>query len=295
MTAQPATQFAAWYKEAYGRFAPEVATPGHLPFDVFHVRQDSHGETDEMSDVLCIGLVKAPISTHVKLDMGHGWVSGRISKPGLSFQPSHSNVAFDIDGRHDLTIVSCSERVVASVFGDDAPPLSNLDVLTRDVTFGDTELQDGIAALWRTVTRGGPTQALRADALFQIILVRLFQCADGLRPGSAHVLSDATLSRVVSLMHAGMTDGVTIGKLAAEADLPPWQFTRSFEATTGRTVDAFLAEKRLDQASRMLADTNAPIPMVVRVCGFSSEQHLAVTFAQTLGVSPERYRQEKRA
>ncbi len=294
MTVQPATQFAAWYKEAYGRFAPEVATPGQLPFDVFHARQYAHGETDEMSDTLCIGLVKAPISTHMKIDMGHGWVSGRISKPGLSFQPSHSNVAFDIDGRHDVTVVSFSEYLVASIFGDDAPPLSNLDVLTRDVTFSDAELEDSIAALWRTVTQGGPMQALRADALFQIILVRLFQCADELRPGNAHMLSDAVLSRVVSLMHARMADGVTIGELAAEADLSPWQLTRSFEATTGRSVDAFLAEKRLSHAKRMLADTDVPIPVVVRACGFSSEQYLAATFAQRLGVSPERYRQEKR-
>ncbi|WP_298336570.1 AraC family transcriptional regulator [uncultured Erythrobacter sp.] len=251
MSAQPATQFAAWYKEAYGRFAPEVATPGHLPFDVFHVRQDAHSETDEMGDALCIGLVKAPISTHMKVDVGGGWVSGRIPKPGLSFQPSHSIVLFDIDGRHELTVVSFSEHLVAWVFGDDAPPLSNLDVLTRDSTFNDTEPEDSIAALWLTVTQGGPTQALRVDALFQIILVRLFRCSDELRSGCAHALSDAVLSRAVSLMHERMADGITIGELAAEAGLSPWQFTRSFEATTGRTVDAFLAEKRVSKARRL--------------------------------------------
>ena len=71
-------------------------------------------------------------------------------------------------------------------------------------------------------------------------------------------------------------------------------FSRAFKAATGTTPHQVLIERRVARARERLEHGTDPIVDVALECGFSSQAHMTSTFTRQLGVSPGRYRKERR-
>jgi LacI family transcriptional regulator len=69
---------------------------------------------------------------------------------------------------------------------------------------------------------------------------------------------------------------------------------RRFQTALGRSIHQEIVRARLQNAKRMLVDTDEPIKTVARESGFANGEHLAKLFARSEGVAPRIYRAERR-
>jgi AraC family transcriptional regulator len=81
-------------------------------------------------------------------------------------------------------------------------------------------------------------------------------------------------------------DDRLIETLAAVAGVGAWTFTRHFRASFGRTPHAYIIERRIDRARRLLAQSCLPIKEVASVSGFADQAHMTRIFQTHLRTTP---------
>jgi AraC family transcriptional regulator len=148
----------------------------------------------------------------------------------------------------------------------------------------------------------GPFQALLAASVAgdaeaasepaEQLLAGLLRAATvaGLRLEGPIRLPRARLRRVLDLIEAELQGDLSLTRLAAESGLSRFHFARAFRAETGASPHQHVRARRLVQARRLLAASDAPVEEVARRCGWSSHSRFAATFRAETGVSPSQWR-----
>jgi len=83
---------------------------------------------------------------------------------------------------------------------------------------------------------------------------------------------------------------LSLGDLAAEANLSEFHFARMFRASFGVAPHEWVMQQRLARAQDLLRNTTLPLATVAERCGFASASHFSRRFALQLGASPSCYR-----
>lgn len=82
----------------------------------------------------------------------------------------------------------------------------------------------------------------------------------------------------------------TVPRLAARAAMSPRHFARTFAAEAGTTPARFVAELRVEEARRLLEETDLPIKVVAARAGLGSVEAMRRSFRDILGATPSDYR-----
>lgn len=82
---------------------------------------------------------------------------------------------------------------------------------------------------------------------------------------------------------------VSLAELAALAGVSRFQLLRGFVREVGTTPHAYLVQRRVRLARRLLAQGLAPAAAAL-AAGFADQSHLTRTFVRQLGITPGRYR-----
>ena len=171
------------------------------------------------------------------------------------------------------------------------------DTLTA-LSFEDPAIAEVATALLRGMSVGGPDFYAESTAwwLASHLLAshgRWESAGDtGRDPGP---LRDGRLERVLALMTADLGRPLRLDDLAAEAGVSKFHFTRLFRQKVGLTPLAYLLERRLDAASRLLEVTDLSVAAIATRCGFVRATHFATAFARRYGKSPSLHRRFFRA
>lgn len=86
---------------------------------------------------------------------------------------------------------------------------------------------------------------------------------------------------------------VTLGELAGMARLSRFQLLRGFRHETGLTPHAYLLQRRVRLARRLILQ-GAPLAEAAAGAGFADQSHLTRAFARQYGVTPGQYRAARR-
>ncbi|OQP84077.1 hypothetical protein BTR14_20725 [Rhizobium rhizosphaerae] len=79
-----------------------------------------------------------------------------------------------------------------------------------------------------------------------------------------------------------------LARLAAMSGLSRFQFLRAFAAATGLTPHAYLVQRRLMKARRLLARGEPPATTAI-ACGFADQSHMTRLFRRAYGFTPARF------
>lgn len=82
----------------------------------------------------------------------------------------------------------------------------------------------------------------------------------------------------------------TIARLASQCGLSPRHLCRGFRTSSGQSLGAYIAERRVDVARRMLA-AGASVKQTAFATGFSAPTNFATAFRRATGCSPRQYRE----
>jgi transcriptional regulator GlxA family with amidase domain len=123
------------------------------------------------------------------------------------------------------------------------------------------------------------------------------------RPGgqsqfSAHLAAQiATEGRIQAVQHwilEHLSLDLSLAALAARAAMSVRNFTRVFQGETGLTPGDFVEMARVDEARRLLADTDIPLQRVATRCGFANPDTMRRAFLRQIKTGPSDYRERFR-
>jgi YesN/AraC family two-component response regulator len=102
-------------------------------------------------------------------------------------------------------------------------------------------------------------------------------------------------SRVVQtailLIDSDLSADLTLHSLANNQSISPGYLSTVFKKETGKTVTAYIREKRMRHACHLLGSTNLQIQTVALHCGMPDVHYFTKTFKKEIGKTPKQYRE----
>ncbi len=126
----------------------------------------------------------------------------------------------------------------------------------------------------------------REEALFRCLALALRRHA--LAPPRSPGRSP-TVTRALRRLEEAPAEPITLAELAALAGTGRFQLLRGFAREVGTTPHAYLVQRRVLLARRLLAAGMGPAEAALEA-GFADQSHLTRAFVRQLGLTPARYR-----
>jgi AraC family transcriptional regulator len=92
--------------------------------------------------------------------------------------------------------------------------------------------------------------------------------------------------RARELIESQLNRTPSLSSLAAEAGCHPVTLARAFRRSFGCSIGGYIRRRRLEEAGRMLQQTDTPISIVALRTGFSDQAHLTRALRRASGRTP---------
>ncbi len=107
-------------------------------------------------------------------------------------------------------------------------------------------------------------------------------------------LSPAALQRVQIFVEANLDRPLQLADLARRAELSRYHFARAFKTSAGRTPRAFIEQRRIERARRLIRESTESLAQIAVETGFGTQSRLTSTFKRRTGFTPGEYRRGRR-
>jgi LacI family transcriptional regulator len=172
----------------------------------------------------------------------------------------------------------------AAVLGvDDDPILCKMAIPPMSSICLDLEQLGYLAASWLDRLMDGqpaPPQPI----LFQPYAVVSRRSTD------TFAFDDPSINHVLRFISEHACEGIRVKDLPSVAHLSLSELERRFHRYLGRTPKAEILQVQIEQAKRLLRDTNLALKIIAHRTGFSSEQYFSNAFHRQCGICPSAYR-----
>ncbi|MEU0469244.1 AraC family transcriptional regulator [Amycolatopsis sp. NPDC006131] len=210
------------------------------------------------------------------------WIPGRLQL-SVPHQPSVSRYRGDESMRSvQVHLPRDTVDTVAAQLGGTV----DHEAMAASLTEGDPLLEAAVRAI------GFPGEAgeLYAESAGAFLTTHLLTRHGRLRADRAPAREDTRVRAVVAFMRERLAEPVTLTDLAAEAHLSVYHLVRVFRNATGETPHRFLTRLRIEEAKRLLRNTDLALDGIARRCGFAGPGALSTAFLRHTGVRPSVYR-----
>ena len=178
-----------------------------------------------------------------------------------------------------------------------------------DVTQGDGEVAAIVKRLHRDVTHKsgvsfslGYAHASGADRIMDCLELGRAACRRRFAEGKGKVFaplpeearawsgSALQMRRALDYIHERCYDGVTLREVASHVHLSRNYFCHLFKKHTGHNFMDYVIRLRIEQAKRLLKETDAKVYEVAERSGFNDVKYFGKLFKKMTGLSPIEYR-----
>jgi AraC family transcriptional regulator len=121
-------------------------------------------------------------------------------------------------------------------------------------------------------------------------LVRCYSDAGQLRAKAGPQRKDK-IAAALQYIEANAMQELSIPKLAKTVHLSPYHFARLFKHTTGLTPHQYVLHCRIEEAKRLLRNTDLDLAEIAQRLGFRDQSHFTARFRKATGATPKRWRQ----
>ncbi|MBR0831219.1 helix-turn-helix transcriptional regulator [Bradyrhizobium manausense] len=209
--------------------------------------------------------------------------------------PAGSSARWDIPGSVNVVQLYLPHRTIERVAGeaDMSAPRELLertghpDPITSRLLISASDAIEGSAAL----------DALFRHQLNDLLATRLLAAHAGspaIFQPTLGGLAPITLRRAIQRLHSDDDTDVSLAALASDAGLSRFHFCRAFKESTGLSPHAWLRQHRLEQAMKMLRDTDDSVVSISAALGYSSQTAFAAAFRKLTGDTPSDWRRRMR-
>ena len=101
---------------------------------------------------------------------------------------------------------------------------------------------------------------------------------------------DSRIAYIISYIEKNLQRHITLAELSQILHFHPSYFIRYFKAATGLTPTAFINDRRITLAQRLLLDETLSVQEVAAGAGFQSLHYFSRCFQRRTGMNPSKYR-----
>jgi len=199
-----------------------------------------------------------------------------LGSPGQPFECSHDHgagdrcISFQFDPEHFASLISSKPRfrpVRLPPLRDSAPLVARACAALGGASVSWEELAMLVAAHAASLTNASSSAAAVSPP---------------------HAV--ARVTQAVRAIEHDPASPVSLRTLAAEANLSPYHFLRTFTRITGSTPHQYALRARLREAALLLALERSRVTDIALDCGFGDLSNFNRTFRAEFGVTPRAYR-----
>ena len=190
-----------------------------------------------------------------------------------------------------------------SVALEDTPSLWTLfeksPVLSRSADMGDVRtalVPIGSAEIWSALVTPASGAAPERNPEHGVLHCRprldsIGYFHESTSPAPSHGgLAPRVLQRVRAYIDAHLGENIELAALADTAGLSRCHFARAFKQSVGCAPHYYLMQRRLEQAKKLIVETEFPLAQIALECGFSDQSHFSRRFLQYVGATPRSFR-----
>lgn len=163
-------------------------------------------------------------------------------------------------------------------------PVMRVLTLSEEVARVERDLRDAIA-LFPFTPR--PAEVRIWDLLWRLVE----QPASSAASAAVH----PAVQQVLELIEQRLSEGIRVADLAREVGLSHSHLTRLFRAAKGKTVVAYVQERRVERARHLLTYSNLPVKEIAARVGVEDLNLFNKTMRRHCGASPRQLRRERGA
>lgn len=228
-------------------------------------------------------------------DMGGGRFNFETQKSDLIVAPPGFATTTIADSRHRVRSIAFPVAQWQAVLEEAAEGRFSFDTsYTYGEVFGSAAIHASLRSLWSLCDNEGTPSRLLARAAGLEILAELCRLRGTPFAPVTGGLAPWAERRCIELMHARLSEDISLDELAAEARLSPFHFARMFKQSLGVPPRVYLTRLRMDRACELLETTDLPVTQIALEVGYSSSQVLARVFLRHQKMSPTDYRRAVR-
>ena len=145
------------------------------------------------------------------------------------------------------------------------------------------EIQRVLSAYEESGDEGIGAPALRETFIIQLLIHISRMTASSAQPRENQY--DPKIQQVLSYINEHLSEELSVEQLADQAYLSKYHFMRLFKAQTGSTVHAYVRQKRLLHAARLIRE-GASVGKAAADSGFGDYSAFHRAFRESFGISP---------
>jgi LacI family transcriptional regulator len=108
-------------------------------------------------------------------------------------------------------------------------------------------------------------------------------------------IDDEDLTKAIRFIRDHAAEPIEVADVVAAVAISRRRLERGFEKVLGRSPAAEIRRRHVEQAKRLLTETDMQIPDVAEASGFGSATYFTYIFHREVGISPLKYRTTTRA
>jgi AraC family transcriptional regulator len=241
------------------------------------------------SDVIC--LLFGAIDAETGYD-GARPVEMRFEPLTIAFHPRNGEVAVcahQISG--GFVAFSYPPSFREEMYGDDAL-IAGADHSVHNIV--SPTITNLVAYARSAMAHGDGADALAVEALGQLAFSEAMCGIRALRLRTqGRALSNRQIAELMAYIEENLSIPLSIADLARTVGAPIATFRQQFQRRTGQSVHKYIIERRVQLACKLLMNPDAEVPDVAAASGFSSQQHMSMTFRNRLGITPKSFQRSK--
>ncbi len=234
-------------------------------------------------------------TNRLSFDWGCGRWQGAWRPHDISIAPPNIATDIHVDQDHAFLAVALPERFVAASLASLASPRFTSFGALHERTFRDDFASRLCVELWTQARAAEGPDKLATDSLVFAMIATLAQRAHGPAKDLHPKLEGRRLVGVCDFIEDRLDDNLSLVDLARIANASPMHFARQFRRSMGQSPHQYVVRRRIARACALLALSNHSIVEIAAAVGFSSQAHMTSVFSRRLGITPSRYRCQRRS
>jgi AraC-like DNA-binding protein len=197
------------------------------------------------------------------------------------------------EGNSEAIVIQFSKEFMAAFLQlDEGKAIKQLlDQADRGLHF-----QDDVALADRLVDLTNAKGMDRVLKLISILELLSQQPAKPIASNSFHTVvspkSELRINKVCLFIQHNFTSKISLKEVADLIHLTESNFCKFFKKSTGKTYSDYINEIRINEASRLLVQTEQNINQISYACGFETLSYFNRVFFSKKGTTPSNYRKE---
>lgn len=152
------------------------------------------------------------------------------------------------------------------------------------------DIQRLVPLLGTTAEFPGPQRALLVSGIVLTLLAFIFSAKDGRRAEQAPGFEEEQFEAILAFARLRLGEHLDLAEWAASVKLSTNEFARRFQQHTGVAPYTWFMDRRIDEAKRLMIESEMPLVEVAFDSGFCSQAHFTEAFRRRVGTSPGRWR-----